>query len=340
MDKQKLKSAFALIEKQHGAGTVFRLGGSRRLQVQVIPTTVLPIDLATGVGGIPRGRITEMFGPPSGGKTTLSLMTIAEAQKNGGAAAFIDAEHALDPDYSRSLGVDVDNLIVSQPDNGEQALEVAEALIASEQFDIVVVDSVAALVPKKELEGEMGDAQMGSQARLMSQAMRKLNAVVAKTKTALVFINQTRFKVGVMYGNPETTSGGEALKFFASMRLSVRPGQAIKVGDKQIGSKNKIKTVKNKCAAPFREAEVDQIFGSGFDPIVNNIDVFVEAGVLVKSGSRYLYNGNEVANGRENTEEVLRMDVNLYNEIYTAARAKAFTPKGVTTTPQESEQGE
>lgn len=326
MDKQKLKSAFSQIEKQHGPGTVFRLGGTRRLAVQVIPTTILPIDIATGVGGLPRGRVVEIYGPNSGGKTTLTLHVVAEVQRSGGAAAFIDAEHALDPVYARKLGVDIDNLIVSQPDNGEQALEVAEALIASEQFDIVVIDSVAALVPKKELEGEMGDAQMGSQARLMSQAMRKLNAVVAKTKTCLVFINQTRFKVGVMYGNPETTPGGEALKFAASMRLTVRPSTAIKVGDKQIGVLTKVKVIKNKVAAPFKEAEVNQIYGYGFEPVENNFAAFVSLGLLEKSGSRYLYKGEEIANGKENTIDVLRLDVNLYNELYSIAREKAFAP--------------
>ncbi len=338
MDKVKLKSAFAQIEKQHGPGTVFRLGGTRRLAVQVIPTTVLPIDIATGIGGLPRGRIVEIYGPNSGGKTTLTLQAIAEAQRNGGAAAFIDVEHALDPVYARALGVDVDNLIVSQPDNGEQALEVAEALIGSEQFDIVVVDSVAALVPKKELEGEMGDAQMGSQARLMSQGMRKLNAVVARTKTCLVFINQTRFKVGVMYGNPETTPGGEALKFYASMRITVRPSTAIKIGDKQIGVLTRVKVIKNKCASPFKEAEVNQIYGSGFEPVENNFASFVELGLIEKTGSRYSYKGEEIANGKENTVDNLRLDVNLYNDLYSQARAKAFAPPAKVVTAQAEEE--
>lgn len=326
MDKQKLKTAFAQIEKQHGPGTVFRLGGTRRLAVQVIPTTILPIDMALGVGGFPSGRVVEIYGPNSGGKTTLTLQLIAQAQKNGGAAAFIDAEHALDPVYAANLGVDVDNLIVSQPDNGEQALEVAEALIASEQFAIVVIDSVACLVPKKELEGEMGDAQMGSLARLMSQGMRKLNGTVAKTNTCLIFINQTRFKVGVMYGNPETTPGGEALKFAASMRVTVRQSTAIKVGDKEIGKVTKIKVIKNKVSAPFKEAEVNMIYGSGFEAVENNFPVFVQLGILEKNGSRYLYKGEEVANGKENTVDTLRMDVNLYNELYALARQKAFAP--------------
>jgi recombination protein RecA len=324
MDKQKLKSAFAQIEKQHGEGTVFRLGGTSRLAVEVIPTKILPIDIATGVGGLPRGRVIEIYGPSSGGKTTLTLQVIAEAQKLGGAAAFIDAEHALDPVYAGKLGVDVDNLIISQPDNGEQALEVAQALIKSEQFAVVVIDSVAALVPKKELEGEMGDAQMGSQARLMSQAMRKLNVTVARTKTCLIFINQTRFKVGVIYGNPETTPGGEALKFAASLRITVRPSTAIKVGDKEIGKVTKVKVIKNKVAAPFKEAEVNMIYGLGFEAVENNFPVFVQLGLLEKSGSRYLYKGEEIANGKENTIDMLRMDVNLYDELYSLARAKAL----------------
>lgn len=326
MDKQKLKAAFSQIEKQHGPGTVFRLGGNRKLNVEVIPTTILPLDVATGVGGIPRGRIIEIFGPNSGGKTTLTLQVIAEAQKAGGAAAFIDAEHALDPKYARALGVDVDNLIVSQPDNGEQALEVAEALILSEQFAVVVVDSVAALVPKKELEGEMGDAQMGSQGRLMSQAMRKLNAAVARTKTCLIFINQLRYKVGVMFGNPETTPGGEALKYYASMRITVRPSTAIKEGDVRVGSLTKLQIVKNKVASPFKEAIVDQIFGSGFEPVTNNLQAFVDAGIVTKTGSRFIYGEDEIANGKENAVEMLRLDTALYAKLYAEARAKLFAP--------------
>ena len=338
LDKTKLKTAFAQIEKQHGPGTVFRLGGPRRLKVDIIPTHVLPIDLATGVGGMPRGRIVEIFGPNSGGKTTLTLQMIAEAQRHYGAAAFIDAEHALDPTYARALGVDVDNLIVSQPDNGEQALEVAETLIKSEQFAIVVIDSVAALVPKKELEGEMGDAVMGSQARLMSQAMRKLNAAVSQTKTLLIFINQIRFKLGVMYGNPETTTGGEALKFFASMRISVRPSTAIKVGDKQIGCLTKIKVVKNKCAAPFKEAEVDMIYGQGFAPVVNNLKPFLDAGVVTKNGSRLMYKGEELANGKENTIELFKANSSVYESVYTEARTALFaTPKPPSQPPVEQQ---
>lgn len=324
IDKQKLKTCFSQIEKQHGQGTVFVLGSARRLNVQVIPTNILSVDIASGVGGFPRGRIVEAYGPPSGGKTTLCLQVIAQAQLDGGAAAFIDAEHALDPIYAKKLGVNVDQLVVCQPDNGEQALEVAEALVKSEQFDIIVIDSVAGLVPKKELEGEMGDAQMGSMARLMSQGLRKLNGVVSKTKCCLVFINQTRNKIGGMYGNPETTPGGDALKFWASMRITVRAGEHIKVGQKTVGCRAKIKFVKNKVASPFREAEVIQIFGEGFDPATNLLDAAEDLKVLEKSGSRYLFNGEEIANGRENTIEMLHLNVDLTLQIIAAARSKAF----------------
>lgn len=334
VDAAKLKSAFAQIEKQHGPGTVFRLGGNRKLNVEVIPSNVMPIDKATGVGGFPRGRIVEIFGPNSGGKTTLTLQVIAEAQRNFGPAAFVDAEHALDPTYARALGVDVDNLIVSQPDNGEQALEVCETLINSEQFAVVVVDSVAALVPRKELEGEMGDAQMGSQARLMSQAMRKLNAAVARTKTCLIFINQIRMKLGTMYGNPETTTGGEALKFFSSMRISVRPGQGIKVGDKQIGCDSKVKVVKNKLASPFREAEPVMLYGHGFDPIANNLALLVELGVIAKSGNFFDIAGEKIQ-GKDNTIQYLRENLDVYSVLYADGREALLRPP---TPPSQSTQ--
>lgn len=324
MDKDKLKAAFTQIEKQHGAGTVFRLGSSRRLNVEVIPTGVLGIDIGTGVGGFPRGRIIEIYGPPSGGKTTLTLMTIAAAQRRGEAAAFIDAEHALDPTYARRLGVDVDNLIVSQPSCGEQALEVAETLIKSEQFGIVVVDSVAGLVPKKELEGEMGEPQMGMQARLMSQSLRKLNGVVSTTKTVLAFINQTRNKLGVMFGSPETTPGGDALKFWSSMRITVRPGQHIKRGDQEVGIRTKIKFVKNKVAAPFKEVEVDQIFGDGFDPLVNLIEPALTIGILTKSGACIYYGEEMLGRGKEDAIESLRLQPDLAGKIYIESRDKAF----------------
>lgn len=325
IDKEKLKAAFSQIEKQHGAGTVFRLGGSRRLPVDVIPTRILALDKATGVGGLPRGRVVEIYGPESGGKTTLCLQVIAEAQRSIGAAAFIDAEHALDPVYAKALGVDIDNLIVSQPDCGEQALEVAEVLIASGQFAIIVVDSVAALTPRKELEGEMGDPQMGLQARLMSQALRKLCAVVAKSKTCLIFINQTRQKIGVMFGNPETTTGGNALKFYASMRITVRTGEKIKSGDNRIGSSNKIQIIKNKVAAPFKEAIVDMVYGQGFEEVTNNLSILVDLGLVEKSGSWYSCFGERLGQGGEGAVSALQLDTELYGKLYAAARDKIFT---------------
>lgn len=326
MDAAKLKQAFQNIEKDHGEGTVFRLGSNRKLNVKALPTTILAVDRMTGIGGIPRSRITEIYGPPSGGKTTLTLQTIAEAQKGGGVAAFIDVENALDPKYAKDLGVDVDNIIISQPSWGEQAIEVAIELIKSEQLDIVVVDSVAALVPKKELEGEMGDPQMGSLARLMSQAMRKLNDAVARSKTALVFINQTRNKVGVVFGSPETTPGGDALKFFSSMRITVRPGQRTKEGEQTIGSTNKMQTVKNKVSAPFKDCEVENVYGAGFSPVVNNAEMFAELGLIVKKGSRYYMPDSEesFANGRDELIQNLQFDADLYARLYIEARAKLF----------------
>lgn len=324
MDKAKLKAAFTQIEKQHGPGTVFRLGSGRKLEVKVLTTGVISIDIASGVGGIGRGRVTEIFGPESGGKTTLTLQIIAEAQKLGGLAAFIDAEHALDPVYAKALGVDIDNLVVSQPDNGEQALEVCDTLVRSEQFDIIVVDSVSALVPRKELEGEMGDPQMGLLARLMSQAMRKLTGTVSKTHTALVFINQVRDKIGVMYGNPETTTGGRALKFAASMRIRVAPSTAIKEGDKQIGNIARIKFVKNKVAAPFKEAEVNAIYGRGFDPVNDLLTHAVKNGVVEKAGAWYSFHGDRLGQGESATVEGLRSNDLLRNAIDTATRAIVF----------------
>lgn len=324
VDKSKLKSAFKQIEAQHGAGTVFILGSSRRLKVASIPS-VLGLDVITGIGGLPKGRIVEVYGPESGGKTTLTLHVIANAQKEGLLAAFIDAEHALDPVYAKKLGVNVDQLVVSQPDNGEQALEVAEALIKSEQFSVVVVDSVAALVPKKELEGEMGDSQMGSQARLMSQAMRKLNAIVAKTGTCLIFINQVRDKIGG-YGNPETTTGGRALKFYASMRITVRAGEPVKEGSEQIGCVTNVKIVKNKLHPPFKMVQLQMRYGLGFDPVLNLIEPAAELGILEKKGSRYVYKGEEIANGLDNTVDALRMDPAMFESIDSAARAKVLQP--------------
>jgi recombination protein RecA len=319
MNDEKSKNldlAISQIEKSYGKGSIMRLGSRDVLvPVSVIPTGSISIDSALGIGGFPRGRVIEVYGPESGGKTTLTLHVIAEAQKLGGQAAFIDAEHALDPEYSRKLGVDVDNLLVSQPDNGEQALEIAEALIRSNAVDIIVVDSVAALVPKAELEGEMGDAQMGLQARLMSQALRKLTGIVAKSRTCLIFINQIREKIGVMFGNPETTTGGRALKFYASIRVDIRRVQSIKEGDRVIGSRTRAKVVKNKVAAPFREAEFDIIYGEGISRESDLIDLGVMKGVLEKSGTWISYKGERLGQGRENARVLLRENHELRNRI-------------------------
>src|SRR6202021_1074201 len=304
MNDEKTKNldlAIAQIEKSYGKGSIMRLGNRDVLvPVSVIPTGSIPIDAALGVGGFPRGRVIEVYGPESGGKTTLTLHVIAEAQKGGGQAAFIDAEPALDPVYARKLGVDVDNLLVSQPDNGEQALEIAETLIRSGGVDIVVVDSVAALVPKAELEGDMGDPQMGLQARLMSQALRKLTAIVSKSRTCLIFINQIREKIGVMFGNPETTTGGRALKFYSSIRVDIRRIQAIKDGDRVVGSRTRAKVVKNKVAAPFREAEFDIIYGEGVSREGDLLDTGVDRGVLEKSGTWISFGTERMGQGREN----------------------------------------
>jgi recombination protein RecA len=316
-----LANAISQIEKQYGKGSIMRLGSRDVLvPVSVIPTGSISLDAALGVGGFPRGRVIEIFGPESGGKTTLALHAIAEAQKMGGQAAFIDAEHALDPIYARKLGVDVDNLLVSQPDNGEQALEIAEALIRSSAVDIVVVDSVAALVPKAELEGDMGDPQMGLQARLMSQALRKLTAIVSKSRTCLIFINQIREKIGVMFGNPETTTGGRALKFYASMRVDIRRIQAIKEGDRVVGSRTRGKVVKNKVAAPFREAEFDILYGEGVSREGDLIDVGVERGLIEKSGAWLSYGGERIGQGRENTRVFLKENIAIRDKIEVALR--------------------
>jgi len=319
MNDEKTKNldlAIAQIEKQYGKGSIVRLGNRDVLvPVSVIPTGSISIDAALGVGGFPRGRVIEVYGPESGGKTTLTLQVIAEAQRMGGQAAFIDAEHALDPVYARKLGVDVDNLLVSQPDNGEQALEIAEALIRTNAIDIVVIDSVAALVPKAELEGEMGEPQMGLQARLMSQALRKLTAIVNKSKTCLVFINQIREKIGVMFGNPETTTGGRALKFYASIRIDIRRVQAIKEGDRVIGSRTRAKVVKNKVAAPFREAEFDIIYGEGISKEGDLLDLGVMKNILEKSGTWISYKGERLGQGRENARLFLREHSDLRDKI-------------------------
>jgi recombination protein RecA len=313
---KNLDLAISQIEKQYGKGSIMRLGNRDVLvPVSVIPTGSISIDAALGVGGFPRGRVVEVYGPESGGKTTLTLHVIAEAQKLGGIAAFIDAEHALDPVYARKLGVDVDNLLVSQPDNGEQALEIAEALIRSGGVDVVVVDSVAALVPKAELEGEMGEPQMGLQARLMSQALRKLTAIVSKSRTCLIFINQIREKIGVMFGNPETTTGGRALKFYASIRVDIRRIQSIKEGDRVVGSRTRAKVVKNKVAAPFREAEFDIIYGEGVSREGDLLDLGVMKNILEKSGTWISYKGERLGQGRENARLFLREHRDIRDKV-------------------------
>jgi recombination protein RecA len=323
-DKAKLlEAAISQIEKSYGKGSIMRLGSRDVLvPVSVIPSGCLSIDAALGVGGFPRGRVIEIYGPESGGKTTMTLHVIAEAQRLGGQAAFIDAEHALDPIYARKLGVDVDNLLVSQPDNGEQALEIAETLIRSGGVDVVVVDSVAALVPKAELEGDMGDPQMGLQARLMSQALRKLTAIVSKSNTCLIFINQIREKIGVMFGNPETTTGGRALKFYASMRVDIRRIQAIKEGDKVVGSRTRAKVVKNKVAAPFREAEFDIIYGEGISREGDLIDLGVDKGILEKSGTWISFGADRLGQGRENARVFLKENRDIRNRLEAVLRKK------------------
>jgi recombination protein RecA len=318
-----LEAAISQIEKDYGKGSIMRLGSRDILvPVSVIPTGCLSLDVALGVGGFPRGRVVEVYGPESGGKTTMTLHVIAEAQKLGGIAAFIDAEHALDPIYARRLGVDVDNLLVSQPDNGEQALEIAQTLIRSGSVDVIVVDSVAALVPKAELEGDMGDPSMGLQARLMSQALRKLTGIVSKSKTCLIFINQIREKIGVMFGNPETTTGGRALKFYASIRLDIRRIQAIKEGDRVIGSRTRGKVVKNKVAAPFREAEFDILYGEGISREGDLIDLGVDKGVLEKSGTWISFNGERMGQGRENARVFLKENKDIREKLETVLRKK------------------
>jgi recombination protein RecA len=311
-----LDNTLSQIEKQFGKGSILRLGTKDAIvPVSVISTGSISLDAALGVGGFPRGRVNEIFGPESSGKTTIALQVIAEAQKKGGMAAFIDVEHALDPAYSKKLGVDVDNLLVSQPDYGEQALEITGALISSGQIDVLVVDSVAALVPKAELEGEMGDSHMGVQARLMSQALRKLTGVVSKSRTCLIFINQIREKIGVMFGSPETTTGGRALKFYSSVRLDIRRIAAIKDGESVIGSRTKVKVVKNKVAAPFREAEFDIIYGEGISREGDLIDLGSAQNVIEKSGSWFSYKGERIGQGRENARQFLKDNADIRQKI-------------------------
>jgi recombination protein RecA len=318
-DRERMKAvdlAVVQIEKQFGKGSIMRLGQKGAIQpIDAIPTGSISIDFALGVGGVPRGRVVEIFGPESSGKTTLALQVIAEAQKLGGMAAFVDAEHALDAAYAQKLGVDVDNLLVSQPDNGEQALEIVEVLIRSGGVDVVVVDSVAALVPKAEIEGEMGDAQMGLQARLMSQALRKLTGVVSKSKTCLVFINQLREKIGVMFGNPETTTGGRALKFYASVRIDIRRIASIKDGDVVVGGRTRVKVVKNKVAPPFREAEFDIMYGEGISRTGDLLDLAVDKRIVEKSGAWFAFSGERLGQGRENAKQFLKENPDLCKTI-------------------------
>ena len=321
-DKEKnLEQAIAQIEKEFGKGSIMRLGDFSVQDVDVIPTGCLSLDLALGVGGVPRGRIVEIFGPESSGKTTVSLHIVAEAQKKGGTAAFIDAEHALDPTYAARLGVDINNLYVAQPDNGEQGLEIAESLVRSGSIDILVIDSVAALTPKAEIDGEMGDSHVGLQARLMSQALRKLTGITAKTKTCVIFINQLREKVGIMFGNPETTPGGKALKFYSSIRLDVRKSELIKDGDTATGARTKVKVVKNKCAPPFKTAEFDMIFGMGISNESCILDLAVQYDIIQKSGAWFSYNGEKIGQGRENVRKLLLENSELCEEVANKVRA-------------------
>ncbi len=317
-----LEAALGQIEKQFGKGSVMKLGEFQAMNVEAIPTGALSLDIALGIGGIPRGRIIEVYGPESSGKTTLALHMIAEAQKMGGEAAFVDAEHALDPVYAKHLGVDIDNLIVSQPDTGEQALEIAEALVRSGALDVIVIDSVAALVPKAEIDGDMGDSHIGLQARLMSQALRKLAGAINKSKCVIVFINQLREKVGVMFGNPETTAGGRALKYYASVRLDIRKVENIKQDGEVVGNRARVKVVKNKVAPPFREAEFDIVYGKGISKEGNILDIAVNLDIIEKSGSWFSYNGDRIGQGRENVKKYLIDNPEIAKEVEEKIRSK------------------
>lgn len=325
--KKALEAAMSQIEKQFGKGSVMKLGEFKAMEIEAIPTGALSLDIALGIGGVPRGRIIEVYGPESSGKTTLALHVVAEAQKMGGEAAFIDAEHALDPVYAKKLGVDIDNLIVSQPDTGEQALEITESLVRSGALDVIVVDSVAALVPKAEIDGDMGDAHMGLQARLMSQALRKLAGALNKTKTVLIFINQLREKIGVMFGNPETTTGGRALKFYASVRMDIRKIENIKQDGEIKGNRVRVKVIKNKVAPPFREAEFDIVYGQGISKEGNILDMAVNLDIVEKAGSWFSYDGQRIGQGRENVKRFLTENPDILQEIEGKVRenfAKAF----------------
>ena len=324
--KQALDSALAQIEKQFGKGAIMRMGENPHVLVSAIPTGALSLDIALGVGGVPRGRIIEVFGQESSGKTTLALHIIAEAQKMGGEVAFIDAEHALDPIYAGHLGVNVDALLVSQPDTGEQALEICEALVRSGAVDIVVIDSVAALVPKSEIEGEMGESHMGLQARLMSQALRKLAGVVSKSNTTVLFINQLREKIGVTFGNPEVTPGGRALKFYSSIRMEVRRGEILRSGTDIVGSRTKVKVVKNKVAPPFKDCEFDIMYGQGISREGDILDLSVDAGFVIKSGSWFAYKDNKIGQGRDNAKQYLKDNPDVFDELEAMVREKRGLP--------------
>ena len=319
--KDSLQEALKSIEKQYGKGAVMVLGDNPNTQIEVISTGSIALDSALGVGGYPKGRIIEIYGPESSGKTTFALHAIAEAQKNGGYAAFIDAEHALDPNYAKNLGVKIEDLVLSQPDSGEQALEIAEALIKSGAIDIIVIDSVAALVPEAEINGEMGDSHVGLQARLMSQAMRKLSGIISRTKCVAIFINQIREKVGVMYGNPETTPGGRALKFYSTIRLDVRRGEQLKSGSEAVGNRTVVKVVKNKVAPPFKVAEVEIIYGEGISKMGELVDMAVEKNIINKAGAWFSYNGEKIGQGRENVKTYLKNNPSVYEEILNKVKA-------------------
>lgn len=324
MEKDKaLEAALSQIERAFGKGSIMRYGQDTKIDIEAISTGSLGIDIALGIGGLPKGRIVEIYGPESSGKTTLALSVIAQAQKKGGTCAFIDAEHALDPSYAKKIGVDINNLLISQPDAGEQALEIADTLVRSGAIDVLVVDSVAALVPKAELEGEMGDSHMGLQARLMSQALRKLTATVSRSNTLIIFINQIRMKIGVMFGNPETTTGGNALKFYASIRMDIRRIGAIKDKDDVIGSQTRVKIVKNKVAPPFKTVDFDIMYGEGISKVGELIDLGVKAGIIEKAGAWFSYNGEKLGQGRENAKQVLRDNQALADEIEKKIRADA-----------------
>ncbi len=335
-----VEAAISQLEKQFGKGSIMRLGSKEAIvPISVISTGSISFDAALGVGGVPRGRVIEIFGPESSGKTTITLQVIAEAQKAGGLAAFVDAEHALDPAYAKKLGVDVDNLLVSQPDYGEQALEIVEALVRSGAIDVLVVDSVAALVPKAELDGEMGDSHMGLQARLMSQALRKLTGTVAKSRTSLIFINQIRDKIGVMFGNPETTTGGRALKFYASVRIDIRRIGAVKEGDVVVGSRTKVKIVKNKVAAPFRDAEFDILYGEGISREGDTLDLAVLHNIVDKSGAWYSFQGERIGQGRENVRNFLKENRDVFGRIDSELRKKMGITGGNASVPEAPEDG-